>query len=36
MARAAENAFGFRAGLDPQAEPLVGSYSQGDREDFIR
>jgi coenzyme F420-reducing hydrogenase delta subunit len=36
LARAAESRFGYRAGMDPAAEPLVGAYSLNDREDFIR
>ena len=36
MARAAEEHFQFRAGTDPAAEPIVGSYSQQDKENFIR
>lgn len=36
MARAAEDNFQFRPGTDPQAEPLIGNYAQGDKEDFIR
>ena len=36
LARAAEECYGFRAGEDPRVEPLVGSWSPQDREDFIR
>ena len=36
LAKAAEENFGFRAGVDPEAEPVVGSYSAQDKEDFIR
>jgi len=36
MARAAEKHFAYRAGMDPQAEPLIGSYALTDKEDFIR
>ncbi len=36
LARAAENSFGFRPGMDPEAEPAVGTYSLQDREGFIR
>jgi formate dehydrogenase (coenzyme F420) beta subunit len=36
LAKAAEENFAFRAGMDPQAEPVVGAYSQQDREGFIR
>ena len=35
LAKAAEEQFGYRAGMDPQAEPLVGSYSLQDKEGFI-
>jgi len=36
LAKAAEEKFGFRAGVDPAAEPIIGAYSQQDREEFIR
>jgi ferredoxin len=36
LARAAETHFDFRAGMKPDAEPLIGSFSQQDRETFIR
>jgi len=36
LAQAAEENFAFRAGIDPDAEPIVGSYSQQDQESFIR
>lgn len=36
LAKAAEENFNFRAGNDPAAEPIVGSYSQQDHEEFIR
>ncbi len=36
LAKAAEENFDFRAGNDPAAEPIIGSYSQQDREEFIR
>ncbi|MCY2992172.1 MAG: 4Fe-4S dicluster domain-containing protein [Planctomycetota bacterium] len=36
MAQAAEESFAFRAGTDPQAAPILGSYSQQDQETFIR
>jgi formate dehydrogenase (coenzyme F420) beta subunit len=36
LAKAGEEGFGFLAGMDPEAEPIVGSYSRGDREEFIR
>jgi ferredoxin len=36
LARATEESFAFRAGVDPAAEPVVGAYSPKDREEFIR
>jgi ferredoxin len=36
MAKTAEESFGFRAGMDPDAEPVISSYSEQDREEFIR
>jgi ferredoxin len=36
LAQAAETQFGFRAGMDPAGEPIVGAYSQQDKETFIR
>jgi ferredoxin len=36
LAKAAEENFSFRAGVDPSADPIIGSYSQQDREEFIR
>jgi formate dehydrogenase (coenzyme F420) beta subunit len=36
LAKAAEEHFGFRAGVDPAAEPIVGAYSEQDHEEFIR
>lgn len=36
LAKTAEDSFGFRAGMNPDAEPVVGSYSEQDREEFIR
>ena len=36
LARAAESKFGYRAGMDPAVEPLVGAYSLKDKEEFIR
>jgi ferredoxin len=36
LARAAETAFSFSAGMDAEAEPILGSYSQNDAEDFIQ
>ena len=36
LAQAAETKFGYRAGMDPAVEPLVGAYSLQDKEEFIR
>lgn len=36
LAKAAEEHFGYRAGMDPQAEPAIGTYSLQDKETFIR
>jgi ferredoxin len=36
LAKAAEEQFQYRPGMDPSDEPIVGSYSQQDREEFIR
>ena len=36
LSRAAEEHFGYRAGMDPEADPPVGSYSLKDKEDFIK
>ena len=36
LARAAEGQFGYRAGLDPAADPPVGLFSLQDKEEFIR
>ena len=36
LARAAEENFEYRAGMDPEAEPAVGAYSLRDKENFIR
>jgi ferredoxin len=36
LAQAAEENFAFRAGDDPQAEPVVGSYALQDKESFIQ
>jgi formate dehydrogenase (coenzyme F420) beta subunit len=36
LAQAAEQNFDFRSGMKPDAEPLIGSYSQQDQETFIR
>ena len=36
LARVAETQFGYRAGMDPAVEPVVGSYALADKEEFIR
>jgi formate dehydrogenase subunit beta len=36
LARATEECFGYRPGMDPQAEPVFGAWSPADKEDFIR
>lgn len=36
LARAVETEFGFRAGMEPDAAPLLGNFSTGDREGFIK
>jgi ferredoxin len=36
LAKAAEDDFAFRAGVDPKADPISGSYSLQDQESFIR
>jgi formate dehydrogenase (coenzyme F420) beta subunit len=36
MAKAAQEQFAYRAGIDPQAAPIIGSYSAQDKETFIR
>ncbi len=36
LAKAAEDEFDYRAGIDREAEPIVGSYSLKDKECFIR
>jgi ferredoxin len=36
LAQAAEENFAFRAGNDPQAEPVVGAYGLQDQESFIQ
>lgn len=36
LARSAEAQFGYRSGMDPEADPVVGSYSLQDKEEFIR
>jgi coenzyme F420-reducing hydrogenase delta subunit/ferredoxin len=34
--KAAQEHFGYDAGVDPAAEPVIGSYASQDKEDFIR
>jgi len=34
--RAAQEHFGYDAGVDPAAEPVIGAYTLQDKEDFIR
>jgi formate dehydrogenase (coenzyme F420) beta subunit len=36
LAKAAEEQFDYRAGVDPAKDPIVGAYSQQDHEEFIR
>lgn len=36
MARAAEEQFAYRAGLDEEAKPVIGSFTTADQESFIR
>jgi formate dehydrogenase (coenzyme F420) beta subunit len=36
LAKTAEENFNYRAGVDPQAGPIIGAYGQQDREEFIR
>lgn len=36
LAQVGEEEFHFRPGMDPQATPIMGSYSLTDKEDFIR
>ncbi len=36
MAEVADREFDYRAGIDPEAEPPVGSFAVEDREEFIR
>lgn len=35
LARAAEDQFGYRSGIDAEAAPIIGSFSEGDQETFI-
>jgi ferredoxin len=34
--QAAKKHFGYDAGMDPAAEPVIGSYALQDKEEFIR
>jgi coenzyme F420-reducing hydrogenase delta subunit/ferredoxin len=36
LAEAAERQFNYRAGVDPNAEPIIGCYALTDQEEFIR
>ncbi|MDD4891075.1 MAG: 4Fe-4S ferredoxin, partial [Phycisphaerae bacterium] len=36
LADEAAREFGYEAGLDPTAEPLIGSFRTDDKEEFIR
>jgi hypothetical protein len=36
LERSAENHFGYKAGIESTAEPLIGSYSVKDQAEFIR
>lgn len=36
LAKAAEEKFAYRAGVDPNVDPIIGAYSQQDHEEFIR
>jgi ferredoxin len=36
LAKTAEESFGFRAGMDAAAEPVIGSFREQDHEEFIR
>jgi formate dehydrogenase (coenzyme F420) beta subunit len=36
LAKAAEDQFGYRPGVDPEAEPVLGGFSLNDKENFIR
>jgi len=35
LARVAEESFDYRAGIDPEVDPLIGSFSEKDKEGFI-
>jgi len=36
LARAARESFHYEAGMDPETNPIIGSYSQDDKENFIQ
>ena len=36
LAKAAEEKFSYRSGVDPEADPLIGCYSENDKETFIQ
>lgn len=36
LAKAAERAFAYRAGMDPETPPVIGSFSLEDKENFIQ
>ena len=36
LSRAAQKHFGYKAGMDPNVEPLIGTYALTDKEEFIR
>jgi formate dehydrogenase subunit beta len=36
LAKAAEDNFSYRSGVDPETDTLIGSYSENDKENFIR
>jgi formate dehydrogenase subunit beta len=36
LAEAAASEFGYQAGMDPAAEPVLGAWSPADKEDFIK
>jgi len=36
LRRAAAQQFGYRVGIDPKAEPVIGAWSPKDKEEFIR
>jgi ferredoxin len=36
LAKAAEEKFSYRSGVDPESAPLIGCYSENDKETFIQ